>query len=81
MHVLINLPDINYAVASKVDKSTSFQQHGAGKICDSILLPKQSEARTYFARVTTELNSHLQDWVPNVQEVNGEDKLRILHDF
>ena len=39
------------------------------------------EARTYFARVTTELNSHFARLGSKCAEVNGEDKLRILHDF
>lgn len=39
------------------------------------------EARTYFARVTPELNSHFARLGSKCAEVNGEDKLRILHDF
>ena len=39
------------------------------------------EARTYFARVTTELNSHFARLGSKCVEINGEDKLRILHDF
>lgn len=39
------------------------------------------EARTYFARVTPELNSHFARLGSKCTEVNGEDKLRILHDF
>ena len=39
------------------------------------------EARTYFARVITELNSHFARLGSKCAEVNGEDKLRILHDF
>ena len=35
----------------------------------------------YFARVTTELNSHFARLGSKCAEVNGEDKLRILHDF
>ena len=135
--------DINYAVASKVDKETMFLEYmdllnsfdcgGTTKITinnrrlnkvdfeKAILIPMQEdgldlyrkeynnmlldkatssnsmvqekyvtvscykktieEARTYFARVTTELNSHFARLGSKCAEVNGEDKLRILHDF
>ena len=135
--------DINYAVASKVDKETMFLEYmdllnsfdcgGTTKITinnrrlnkvdfeKAILIPMQEdgldlyrkeynnmlldkatssnsmvqekyvtvscykktieEARTYFARVTTELNSHFARLGSKCTEVNGEDKLRILHDF
>ena len=135
--------DINYAVASKVDKETMFLEYmdllnsfdcgGTTKITINnrrlnkvdfekvILIPMQEdgldlyrkeynnmlldkatssnsmvqekyvtvscykktieEARTYFARVTTELNSHFARLGSKCAEVNGEDKLRILHDF
>ena len=133
--------DINYAVASKVDKETMFLEYMdllnsfdcGGKITinnrrlnkvdfeKAILIPMQEdgldlyrkeynnmlldkatssnsmvqekyvtvscykktieEARTYFARVTTELNSHFARLGSKCAEVNGEDKLRILHDF
>ena len=135
--------DINYAVASKVDKETMFLEYmdllnsfdcgGITKITinnrrlnkvdfeKAILIPMQEdgldlyrkeynnmlldkatssnsmvqekyvtvscykktieEARTYFARVTTELNSHFARLGSKCAEVNGEDKLRILHDF
>ena len=135
--------DINYAVASKVDKETMFLEYmdllnsfdcgGTTKIMinnrrlnkvdfeKAILIPMQEdgldlyrkeynnmlldkatssnsmvqekyvtvscykktieEARTYFARVTTELNSHFARLGSKCAEVNGEDKLRILHDF
>lgn len=135
--------DINYAVASKVDKETMFLEYmdllnsfdcgGTTKITinnrrlnkvdfeKAILIPMQEdgldlyrkeynnmlldkatssnsmvqekyvtvscykktieEARTYFARVTTELNSHFARLSSKCAEVNGEDKLRILHDF
>lgn len=135
--------DINYAVASKVDKETMFLEYmdllnsfdcgGTTKITinnrrlnkvdfeKAILIPMQEdgldlyrkeyntmlldkatssnsmvqekyvtvscykktieEARTYFVRVTTELNSHFARLGSKCVEVNGEDKLRILHDF
>ena len=135
--------DINYAVASKVDKETMFLEYmdllnsfdcgGTTKITinnrrlnkvdfeKAILIPMQEdgldlyrkeynnmlldkatssnsmvqekyvtvscykktieEARTYFARVTTELNSHFARLGSKCAEVNGEDKLQILHDF
>lgn len=135
--------DINYAVASKVDKETMFLEYmdllnsfdcgGTTKITinnrrlnkvdfeKAILIPMQEdgldlyrkeynnmlldkatssnsmvqekyvtvscykktieEVRTYFARVTTELNSHFARLGSKCAEVNGEDKLRILHDF
>ena len=135
--------DINYAVASKVDKETMFLEYmdllnsfdcgGTTKITinnrrlnkvdfeKAILIPMQEdgldlyrkeynnmlldkatssnsmvqekyvtvscykktieEARTYFARVTTELNSHFARLGSKCVEINGEDKLRILHDF
>ena len=135
--------DINYAVASKVDKETMFLEYmdllnsfdcgGTTKITinnrrlnkvdfeKAILIPMQEdgldlyrkeynnmlldkatssnsmvqekyvtvscykktieEARTYFARVTTELNSHFARLGSKCAEINGEDKLRILHDF
>ena len=135
--------DINYAVASKVDKETMFLEYmdllnsfdcgGTTKITinnrrlnkvdfeKAILIPMQEdgldlyrkeynnmlldkatssnsmvqekyvtvscykktieEARTYVARVTTELNSHFARLGSKCAEVNGEDKLRILHDF
>lgn len=135
--------DINYAVASKVDKETMFLEYmdllnsfdcgGTTKITinnrrlnkvdfeKAILIPMQEdgldlyrkeynnmlldkatssnsmvqekyvtvscykktieEARTYFARVTTELNSHFARLASKCVEINGEDKLRILHDF
>ena len=134
--------DINYAVASKVDKETMFLEYmdllnsfdcgGTTKITinnrrlnkvdfeKAILIPMQEdgldlyrkeynnmlldkatssnsmvqekyvtvscykktieEARTYFARVTTELNSHFARLGSKCAEVNGEDKLRILQD-
>ena len=74
--------DINYAVASKVDKSTSSNSMVQEKYVTVSCYKKTiEEARTYFARVTTELNSHFARLGSKCAEVNGEDKLRILHDF
>ena len=72
--------DINYAVASKVDKATSSNSMVQEKYVTVSCYKKTiEEARTYFARVTTELNSHFARRGSKCAEVNGEDKLRILN--
>ena len=39
------------------------------------------EARNYFSRMTTELNSHLLQLGAKCIELNANDRLRIIHDF
>ena len=69
-------------MASKVDKSTSSNSMVQEKYVTVSCYKKTiKEARTYFARVITELNSHFARLGSKCAEVNGEDKLRILHDF
>ena len=47
----------------------------------SVYKKNVEEARTYFSRISTEMSAHLTRLGAKFSEVNGIDKLRILHDF
>ena len=43
--------------------------------------PNVEEARSFFTRITTELNAHFSKLGSGCIELNAEDRLKILHDF
>lgn len=65
-----------------IDKATSSNSMVQEKYVTVSCYKKTiEEARTHFARVTTELTSHFARLGSKCVEVNAEEKLRILHDF
>lgn len=47
----------------------------------SVIRKNYEEARTYFARVSTELTTHFSRLGSRCTELDAEERLRVLHDF
>lgn len=93
----IRFSDINYAIASKEDKTAMFLNYsellnaldtGSSNsvvqeryITVSTHKKNVDEARTFFDRVTSDITSRLNKLDARSEELDAIERLRILHDF
>ena len=93
----IRFSDINYAIASKEDKTAMFLNYsellnaldtGSSNsvvqeryITVSTHKKNVDEARTFFDRVTSDITSRLNKLDSRSEELDAIERLRILHDF